>query len=226
MHPKTSAFAAQHTVNNAAVVESRAPSSGYTMNQCEIRAAQTETTVRVYQAFSPAIAEPALLAGTFVPPFLMTRMTWIKPSFNWMMHRSGYASKPGQEVVLAIEITKSGLIWALEHATLAAFDAAIHPSVEFWRSTLQSHCVRVQWDPGRSHSGQTLPHMRTIQIGLSGEAVARYTRDWIVSIEDVTPVARSLATALRAGDSPATLPHLDERVIALDGRLRARICPH
>ncbi len=47
----------------------------------QIRARYTETTIRVYQAYSPAIAEPALRAGTFVPPFKRERMTWIKPSF-------------------------------------------------------------------------------------------------------------------------------------------------
>ncbi|WP_141653813.1 DUF4291 family protein, partial [Erwinia billingiae] len=32
--------------------------------------------------------------GTFAsPPFSMTRMTWIKPSFLWMMYRSGWGMK-------------------------------------------------------------------------------------------------------------------------------------
>ncbi|WP_370452419.1 DUF4291 family protein [Kribbella caucasensis] len=29
----------------------------------------------------------------FVPPSSTTHMTWIKPSFHWMAHRSGWASK-------------------------------------------------------------------------------------------------------------------------------------
>src|SRR4051812_17137799 len=39
------------------------------------------------------MAEPALSAGTFVPPFKAGRMTWIKPSFLWMMYRSGWATQ-------------------------------------------------------------------------------------------------------------------------------------
>jgi hypothetical protein len=68
-----------------------------------IRAAYSDRTVRVYQAYPPEIALPALEAGQFVPPFSMGRMTWIKPSFNWMMYRSGYASKQGQDKTSAMQ---------------------------------------------------------------------------------------------------------------------------
>jgi len=64
----------------------------------QIRAVFDEQTIRVYQAYGDAIADPALKAGTFVPPFSMTRMSWIKPSFLWMMYRSGWGTKPGQEI--------------------------------------------------------------------------------------------------------------------------------
>jgi len=56
----------------------------------QIRAVYEDRTIRVYQAYSAAIADTALARGTFVsPPFKMERMTWIKPSFLWMMYRSG-----------------------------------------------------------------------------------------------------------------------------------------
>jgi hypothetical protein len=45
----------------------------------EIRASQTPGTLTVYQAYSPHIAERAIAAGRFVPPFKRERMTWIKP---------------------------------------------------------------------------------------------------------------------------------------------------
>lgn len=47
----------------------------------QIRALFTPRTVTVYQAYAPEIADRALAAGTFVPPFRLGRMTWIKPSF-------------------------------------------------------------------------------------------------------------------------------------------------
>lgn len=56
----------------------------------QIRAVYNDQTIRVYQAYSDAIANTALLNQTFVsPPFKMERMTWIKPSFLWMMYRAG-----------------------------------------------------------------------------------------------------------------------------------------
>ncbi len=48
-----------------------------------IRAAYDNETIVVYQAYSPAIALPALQAQRFVAPFSRSRMTWIKPSFLW-----------------------------------------------------------------------------------------------------------------------------------------------
>ena len=51
----------------------------------EIRADYDRDTIAIYQAYSPAIAEAALEAGRFVPPFSFHRMTWIKPSFLWLM---------------------------------------------------------------------------------------------------------------------------------------------
>ena len=53
----------------------------------EIRANSDRDTITVYQANSPAIADAALNAGRFVPPFSLHRMTWIMPSFLWLMHR-------------------------------------------------------------------------------------------------------------------------------------------
>ena len=84
----------------------------------QVRARHDDETLVVYQAYSPAIAEPAVAAGTFVAPFKRERMTWIKPSFNWMMYRCGWATKPGQERVLAVTITRAGFDWALEHSCL------------------------------------------------------------------------------------------------------------
>ena len=52
----------------------------------QIRAVYDATTIRVYQAYSEIIADSTLAHGTFVsPPFKTERMTWIKPSFLWMM---------------------------------------------------------------------------------------------------------------------------------------------
>jgi len=84
----------------------------------QIRAVYDESTIRVYQAYSDSIADSALKNGTFVsPPFKLERMTWIKPSFLWMMYRAGWGYKDsGQKRVLAIDITYDGFAWALTNS--------------------------------------------------------------------------------------------------------------
>ncbi|GII52558.1 hypothetical protein Pth03_09470 [Planotetraspora thailandica] len=173
----------------------------------QIRAAYTEESITVYQAYSPAIAGPAVAAQRFVPPFKRERMTWIKPSFCWMMYRCGWAAKPGQGRVLAIDITREGFEWALAHSCLSHPDRAEGRQVDHaeWRRRLHESPVRIQWDPERDRHLRPLPH-RSIQIGLSGEAVERFVDDWIVAITDVTARVHELH-ADRSGDFPVEHPY-------------------
>lgn len=165
----------------------------------EIRASFGPELIRVYQAYSDQIADSALANQTFVsPPFSMTRMTWIKPSFLWMMYRSGWGKKDnGQKRILAIDITHEGFAWALTHSCSSHRDAGL--SDETWRKILEANPVRVQWDPERDLHLNTLPY-RSIQIGLSSEAVQRYVHEWIRAISDVTSLAHDVHDALLAGD--------------------------
>jgi hypothetical protein len=167
--------------------------------QRQVRAVFTAETMTVYQAFSRAIADAALRANRFVEPFSRSRMTWIKPSFLWLMDRSGWAGKPGQERILAIEITRSGFEWALEHSALSSFDPTVYPTYGAWRSRLAESCVRVQWDPERSIDLQPLP-WRAIQVGLAGEAVERYVDEWTVQISDMTALAHRMRDCVLRGD--------------------------
>lgn len=98
-----------------------APLTGDRVPGRQVRAAFDARTVTVYQAYSPAIAEPAVAAGRFVSPFKFDRMTWIKPSFLWMMYRSGWATKPDQERVLAVSITRDGFEWTVSIADVTRF---------------------------------------------------------------------------------------------------------
>jgi hypothetical protein len=58
-------------------------------------------TVVVYQAYRPSIGHFAAQHGYFGGEFSLSRMSWIKPGFMWVMYRSGWGTKPDQEVVLA-----------------------------------------------------------------------------------------------------------------------------
>jgi hypothetical protein len=163
----------------------------------------------VYQAYNDAIADAALAAGRFVAPFKVERMTWIKPSFLWMAYRSGWATKPAQERVLAIEMTHEGFEWALTHASLSAFEPDTYATRDAWLAAKERSPVRIQWDPERDLLLQPLAY-RAIQIGLSGEAVKRYVAEWILGITDVTPTMRAIKAHLDAGDRTAAAALLPE----------------
>jgi len=77
-------------------------------NLHKIYARYNDDTIRVYQAYGDAIANEALQKGTFGDSFKLERMTWIKPSFLWMMYRSGWGTKEGQTRVLAIDMKRTG----------------------------------------------------------------------------------------------------------------------
>jgi hypothetical protein len=153
----------------------------------QIRAQFTEHTITVYQAYSPQIADAAITAQTFVAPFKFERMTWIKPSFLWMAYRSGWATKRGQERILAVEITRIGFEWALLNSSLSS------------KKTKNTGPVRVQWDPERDLFLNRLNY-RSIQIGLSGEAVNRYVNEWIIRIKDITPIMRQIGEIVQSGN--------------------------
>lgn len=175
----------------------------------QIRARHTPETVTVYQAYPPSIGRPAAREGRFPAEWKRDRMTWIKPSFLWMMYRCGWATKEGQETVLAIEITREGFAWALEHACLSHFDPAVHPDRTAWQRALRESPARVQWDPERDLALRPLPH-RSLQLGLTGEAARRYADEWITSITDVTPLATEIHTLTQTGNlrsATALLPH-------------------
>jgi hypothetical protein len=188
-----------------------------------IRAVHDRETITVYQAYNDAIADAALSAGRFVPPFSLGRMTWIKPSFLWMMHRSGWARKPGQERVLAVRITRAGWEEALAASELTWFVPGRYASREEWQARIGAATVNVQWDPERSLRGGALDH-RSIQVGLSRHVIRRYAEEWTVSIGDRTPLVRKIYDLLRSGrssEAAALLP--PERVYPVPAEIAPRL---
>ncbi|MEV6260396.1 DUF4291 domain-containing protein [Streptomyces sp. NPDC051784] len=165
----------------------------------EIRAHHTATTVTVYQAYRPAIGHPAARDGRFPAAWKRDRMTWVKPSFLWMMYRCGWGTKEGQETVLAVEITREGFGWALENAELSHYARGVHPDKAAWQRSMSHSPARVQWDPERDLHLNPLPH-RSLQLGLSGEAARRYADEWLVSVTDVTPLAHEVHRLVRSGE--------------------------
>ncbi len=145
-----------------------------------------DDSVVVYQAYRPSIGRFAAEHGYFGGEFSLGRMSWIKPNFLWMMYRCGWASKDGQEVVLAVRIARSGFDAILAQAVPSSYDARHYADRDAWQADVARSDVRLQWDPDHDPHGKPLER-RAVQLGLRGPVLASYARDWIRSIEDITP---------------------------------------
>ncbi|PHS19032.1 MAG: hypothetical protein COA78_01320 [Blastopirellula sp.] len=189
----------------------------------EIRADFNQQSIVVYQAYSTQIAGPAIKAGRFVGPFSWGRMTWIKPSFLWLMARSNWAQKPGQQHVLAVRISRTGWEQALSQGVLTSYMPKVHRSESDWRAEFENAKVHIQWDPERSIHGKKLQH-RSIQVGLSRHVIKEFTEDWILDIKDVTPLVKKIRSLYLAGHqrkAKALLP--PERVYAVNETIKQRL---
>lgn len=148
--------------------------------------AQFDTdTVVVYQAYRPAIGLFAAQNQRFGGEFSLSRMSWIKPNFLWMMYRSGWGTKEGQEITLAVRLRRTGFDDILWQAVHSSFVPEIHASPEDWKTRLAESPVRLQWDPDHDPHGAK-QERRAIQLGLAGDVLRQYSNNWIVSIEDIS----------------------------------------
>ncbi|WP_295820234.1 DUF4291 domain-containing protein [uncultured Deinococcus sp.] len=140
----------------------------------------------VYQAYRPEIASYTVKNGRFGGGFSFSRMSWIKPNFLWMMYRSGWASKDGQEHVLALTIPRVHFDALLRDAVASSASAAPHLTTETWRTAVAMSDVRLQWDPDHAPDGRPVAR-RALQLGLRGETLRRFSDEWLVHVEDITP---------------------------------------
>lgn len=165
-----------------------------------------DRTIRVYQAYNNEIADEALKLGKFGSKFSLNRMTWIKPSFLWMMYRSGWATKEGQERILAIDLKREGFDEIVKKSVVSSFRESTGLSMEEWRGQLESSEVRCQWDPDRDIYGNPIGR-RAIQLGIKGETVKKYVNDWIVNITDITDKVIEIRNSIQNGTfSESVLP--------------------
>ena len=157
----------------------------------QIRAVYNDKTIRVYQAYNSYIANEAVAKGSFGSHFSMNRMSWIKPSFLWMMYRCGWCEKENQEHVLAIDIKREYFDKAVRSAVISTYKEDSGISKEEWQILIKNSDVRVQWDPEKDLNGNNLSY-RSLQLGLRGQALYDYVNDWIVEINDITDYVKEL----------------------------------
>ena len=156
-----------------------------------------DDSVIVYQAYRPAIGHFAAQHGYFGGPFSLSRMSWIKPNFLWMMYRCGWASKEGQEVVLAVRLKRPAFDEILRRAVHSSFVPEVYENEAAWKAAVGRSDVRLQFDPDHNPSGAPVER-RAIQLGLRGEILAKYAREWLLGIEDVSEFVREQSQHARS----------------------------
>ena len=182
---------------------------------CEIRALYDKETITVYQAYNKYIAQAAAKHSKFVAPFSFNRMTWIKPSFLWMMERSNWGNKSNQEHTLAIKISRNGFEEALKNSVLSHPEKDVYKNVELWNERKKNANVTVQWDPERNIRGGKLDY-RSIQIGLGRNIIKQYNDEWIISIEDISPTVQKMHNLIIKGEYEKAKRFLpEERIYTL-----------
>lgn len=146
-------------------------------------------------------------------------MTWIKPSFLWMMERANWGRKDGQEWILAVRLHR----WAWEKALGLA--VLTHPDgdAESWRQELDEAPVRVQWDPERSLDGSKLDY-RSIQVGVARDLAEEYASSWLCSLTDITPLVKKIRQFRDEGNTDRARKLLPkERVYPVSPELQRRL---
>jgi len=170
-----------------------------------IVASYDEEKVVVYQAYRPDIAAAAVKNQHLAcegSAFKLTRMSWIKTNFLWMMYRSGWAQKKNQERILAIRLKRENFEEILDDAVVALFKEATHYANNDqgqWKKDLSNSCTRLQWDPDHTPNGGKTTR-RAIQLGMKGEMLRKFASEWEVEIDDITDFVKEQRKYMEARD--------------------------
>jgi len=154
----------------------------------EVFARYDKKYIRVYQAYNSEIANEAVKLQNFGKNFSTQRMTWIKPSFLWLMNRSNWGTKKNQENILAVDVYRDFFDGLLEKAVLTFPDSELFSGKE-WEKKFSESDVYCQWDPDRGINGNPIGRY-AVQIGIKGNALRDFLERGIFSIEDITPLVR------------------------------------
>ncbi len=164
-----------------------------------ILAQYDDETIVVYQAYCPAIGRYAVEKGSFGGDFSYARMSWVKPNFLWMMYRSGWGTKEGQEVTLALRLRRAFFDSLLAQAVLSSWDHEQFGSEQEWSRAVRRSSVRLQWDPDHHPSGAKLER-RAIQLGLRGETLEAFGQRELVEVLDVSDFVAEQRERLSSDD--------------------------
>ena len=150
-------------------------------------------------------------------------MTWLKPSYLWLMERSNWGNKSNQNFILGIRVYRKYLEKALSIGVLTDPDKEVYSSGYEWEQQFNKAKVHIQWDPERTIKAGKL-QQRTIQVGISRHLIEEYNEQWIAEISDYTPLTKKINQHRKAGNYTAAKKLLPkEKVYPLDLIISKRI---
>lgn len=179
-------------------------------------------TILVYQAYRPEIASYAMTHGHFGGEFSFERMSWIKPNFLWMMYRSAWGTRPGQEVTLAVRLHRSFFDSLLAQAVESSFTSDQSLTYEEWQRAVRRSSVRLQWDPDHHPAGPSLPR-RAIQLGLRGKSLRDYGKKEIIEIFDLSEFVAEQRENVASDKRISLLTPLEQVYLPADPAIRLHL---
>ncbi len=129
-------------------------------------------------------------------------MTWIKPSFLWLMHRSNWGQKSGQERVLcnAGQASRVGEGAVPGRADLVQCRGVFANCPTSGPSSLRRRRSTCSGTRSRTLRGAGLPYY-SIQVRLSRHVIREYVDEWVAEIEDYTPRVRKIYDLVQSGQA-------------------------
>jgi hypothetical protein len=91
-----------------------------------------------------------------------------------------------------------------------------------WKARVARSQVRLQWDPDHAPGGAPVER-RAIQLGLRGEFLRRYGREWIVGVEDISKFVEEQRAHAHAGGLHELVTPAEEVYPVADAAVAARL---
>jgi hypothetical protein len=88
-----------------------------------------------------------------------------------------------------VRLKRSAFDEILSLAVHSTFVPEVYGTEDAWRRAVAGSDVRLQWDPDHGPSGNPVER-RAIQLGLRGEVLARYAKEWLLDIQDISAFVR------------------------------------
>jgi hypothetical protein len=154
--------------------------------------------VYVYQALNPSVLKFAVENGKFGKNYAVDRTIWIKPSFAWILHRTYAGAKNKMQAIARIKISHAAWLEILTESVQSHYDDEIYGDRMLWQIALKRAKVICQWDPERELDGKPLGR-QSIQLGLKAPILKTFVSEYVLGVEDFSPLASNIAQLAKDG---------------------------